>query len=58
MTNLLNEEIRAIKHTVAHLNKGMVLEPNPSKKEQMKRDIKELNELLESKLLQCEDYKG
>ena len=58
MTNLLNEEIMAIKHTIAHLNKGMVLEPNPSKKARMKQDLKELNILLESKLNQCEDFKG
>lgn len=58
MTNILNEEIRAIKHTVAHLNKGMVLEPDPSKKARMKNKIKELNCLLESKLEQCGDFKG
>ena len=56
--NKLNEEIMAIKHTLAHLNKGMVLEPDPSKKAQMKQDIKELNGLLTEKLNQCEDYKG
>ena len=58
MTNLLDEEIRAIKHTIAHLNKGMVLEPNPSKKAKMQRDIKELNSLLEDKLLQSGEFKG
>lgn len=58
MTNLLNEEIMAIKCTLAHLNKGVVLEPNISKKEKMKRDIKELNGLLKEKLEQCGDYKG
>lgn len=56
--NILNEEIMAIKHTLAHLNKGMVLEPDPSKKARMKEDIKELNGLLTEKLNQCEDYKG
>lgn len=54
--NLLNEEIRAIKHTIASLNKGVVLEPNPSKKEDMRRKIKELNSLLQCKLEQCGDY--
>lgn len=58
MTNLLNEEIMAIKHTIAHLNKGMVLEPDPSKKAKMKNDIKELNILLEGKLTQCGEFKG
>ena len=56
--NILNEEIRAIKHTIAHLNKGVVLEPDPSKKAKMKRDIKELNGLLKEKLQQCDDYIG
>ena len=56
--NILNEEIMAIKHTLAHLNKGMVLEPDPSKKARMKQSIKELNGLLTEKLNQCEDYKG
>ena len=48
----------AIKCTLAHLNKGVVLEPNISKKEKMKKDIKELNRLLEDKLKQCGDFKG
>lgn len=56
--NILNEEISAIKHTIAHLNKGVVLEPDPSKKAKMKRDIKELNILLKDKLEQCSDFKG
>ena len=58
MTNLLNEEIMAIKHTIAHLNKGMVLEPDSSKKAKMKNDIKELNILLGDKLNQCGEFKG
>ena len=58
MTNLLNEEIMAIKHTIACLRKGEVLEPDPSKRAKMKKDIKELNVLLNEKLDQCGDYKG
>ena len=58
MVNILNEEILAIKHTLAQLNKGVVLEPDVSKKEKMKRDIKTLNILLEEKLNQCGDYHG
>lgn len=58
MTCLLNEEISAIKHTIAHLKKGVVLETNTTKKEQMKRDIKELDNLLQEKLEQCSDYHG
>lgn len=57
MTNQLNEEIRAIRHTISHLKQGMVLEPNQSKKEQMKRDVEELNSILVDKLNQCGDYR-
>ena len=56
--NILNEEINAIKHTIAHLKKGVVLETDSTKKEQMKRDIKELDSLLKDKLEQCSDYQG
>ena len=58
MTNLLNEEIMAIKHTIAMLRKGEVLEPDVSKRTKMKNDIKELNMILEDKLNQCGDFKG
>ncbi|WP_458456503.1 hypothetical protein [Methanobrevibacter sp.] len=58
MVNILNEEIMAIKHTLAQMHKGVVLEPDISKKEKMKRDIKELNVLLKEKLEQCGDYHG
>jgi hypothetical protein len=58
MTNLLNEEIMAIKHTIACLRKGEVLEPDPSKRAKMKKDIKELNIVLKEKLDQCGDYRG
>ena len=57
MTNILNEEIMAIKCTIANMKKGAVLEPNPSKKAKMERDIKELGNILKSKLEQCGDYK-
>ena len=55
MTNILNEEIRAIKHTIAHLNKGIVLETDSSKKEKMRKDVKELKSILMAKLNQCGD---
>ena len=58
MTNLLNEEIMAIKCTIAHLRKGAVLEPDQSKRNRMESDIKQLNKILEGKLEQCGDYKG
>lgn len=58
MTNLLNEEIMAIKCTIAHLKKGAVLEVDSSKKNKMESDIKELNRLLNEKLEQCGDFHG
>ena len=58
MTNLLNEEIMAIKHTMAHLRKGMSLEIDSGKRFKMEKDYKELQSILEDKLNQCEDYKG
>jgi hypothetical protein len=35
-----------------------VLEPDPSKRAKMKKDIKELNIVLKEKLDQCGDYRG
>lgn len=58
MVNLLNEEIRAIRHTMAHLKKGMSLESNSGKRHKMELDYNELNNLLKDKLEQCGDYKG
>lgn len=55
MVNILNEEISAIKHTIAHLEKGVVLEPDPSKKAKMKQDIRELQIILKNKLDSCYD---
>ena len=56
--NLLNEEIRVIQHTISHMRRGLTLEMDQSKREKMKRDVKELECILEDKLGQCEDYKG
>ena len=58
MSNLLNEEIRAIQHTINHLRMGIPLELDYGKKKKMEQDVKDLNKLLEEKLIQCEDYKG
>lgn len=58
MTNLLNEEIRAIRHTITYLNQGIVLEPDSGKREQMKHDVSELGSILKDKLEQCGDYNG
>lgn len=53
--NLLNEEIRVIQHTISHMKRGIILEPNQSKRNKMKKDVEELETILESKLKQCED---
>ena len=58
MTNLLNEEIMAIKHTMAHLKKGMSLESDSGKRHKMERSYNELQVILENKLNQCGEFKG
>lgn len=58
MTNLLNEEIMAIKHTMAHLSKGISLETDTGKKFLMQKSYRELQGILEDKLNQCEEFKG
>ena len=58
MTNLLNEEIRAIQLTINHLKMGIPLELDYGKKKRMENDLKELNTILEEKLAVCEDFKG
>ena len=58
MVNLLNEEIRAIRHTMAHLEKAIPLEPNSGKKQHLKELYNECRIELEERLNRCEDYKG
>ena len=58
MTNLLNEEIRAIQLYMSHLEKAIPLEIDSGRKEKLKKDYLELKELLSEKLGQCGDYKG
>lgn len=58
MTCLLNEEISAIKHTMAHLKKGISLEFDTGRKHQMQKDYDELQRILEDKLEECGDYHG
>ena len=56
--NLLNEEIRAIKHTINHRKMAIQFEMDYGKKKKLERDIKELNRILEEKLNECGDFKG
>lgn len=58
MTNLLNEEIRAIQQTINHLKMAIPFELDYGKKKKLERDIKELNSILEDKLEQCEEFRG
>lgn len=55
MVNLLNEEIRAIKHTIEHKRKMSVLEVDSGKRQQLKKDIQELQRILEDKLDKASD---
>ena len=56
MSTLHNEEIRAIQVTIAQLKRGIPLEPNQGKREKMKQSVKELDEILQSKLMETPDY--
>lgn len=55
MVNLLNEEIRAIKHTIEHKRKMSVLTVDSSERQQLKNDIRELQLILEDKLDKASD---
>lgn len=56
MTTLQNEEIMAMRTTVAMLRKGIPLEPNQRKRLKMKQSVKELEELIEKKLNETTDF--
>ena len=58
MTNLLNEEIMAIKNLMSHLEKAIPLEVDSGKKQKLKDMYNECRVELEFRLNQCEDYKG
>lgn len=58
MVNLLNEEIMAIKHLMAHLEKAIPLETDSGKKHKLKKMWLECKDELEDRLNRCEDYKG
>ena len=58
MSNLLNEEIRAINLYMSHLERAIPLEVDSGKKQKMRNNLKDLEKILTQKLEQCEDYKG
>lgn len=56
--NLLEEEIKAIRHTMSHLKMAIPLEYDSDKKEKMQNRYNELGVLLEEKLGQCGEFTG
>lgn len=56
MPNIQNEEIRAMQNTVVALRKGVALEQSQSKRDKMKKDIRELESLIEQKLTETPDF--
>lgn len=58
MTNLLNEEIMAIKNLMAHLEKAIPLEIDSGRKQYLKDMYNECLSELEERLSRCEDFKG
>ena len=51
-----NEEIRAMRQTLCFMEKRVALESSEAKKHQLKKDIKELNNLIISKLNETNDF--
>lgn len=54
--NLLNEEIRCLRQTISEKRKMMNLQPNQSEKEKLRREILELQLLLNEKLASMGDF--
>ena len=56
--NLLNEEIRVIQVTMSHMKKAIPLARDTGEKLKLQEKYKELENILNGKLNQCEDYVG
>lgn len=56
MSNLHNEEIMAMRNTASILRKRIALEASSSKKEELKRTVKELDEMIVQKLGETSDF--
>ena len=56
--NLLNEEIRVIQTSMAHIKKAIPLAEDSGEKLRLQERYKKLDEILVEKLDQCEEYKG
>lgn len=56
--NLLNEEIRVIQTTMAHVKRAIPLAEDGGEKLRLQEKYNRLEEILQDKLSLCEDYKG
>lgn len=56
MSTQHNEEIRAIRQTVSFMRKRMALESSEAKRQQLKRDVNELENLIVKKLGETSDF--
>ena len=54
--NLVNEEIRVIQLTMSHIERAIPLAEDSGERQRLKNKHKELEEVLNDKLKQCEDY--
>ncbi len=54
--NIINEEIRVIQHTMAHIKKAIPLAVDTGEKLRLEDKYKKLGVILEDKLNQCGDY--
>lgn len=54
--NLVNEEIRVIQTTMAHVRRAIPLAVDSGEKARLQQKYKDLEEVLQDKLNQCGDY--
>lgn len=57
MSTIENEEIMAMRNTLSFLNKRLALEPSEGRRQELKKDINELECLLIDKLNGTADFK-
>lgn len=56
--NMLNDEIRAIRHTMAHIRMAIPLEQDSGRKLELQNMYRECENELRGRLEKCGDYKG
>ena len=57
MPTIQNEEIMAMRNTLAFLNKRLALEPSEGKRQELKKDVRELESMIMEKLKETSDFK-